>query len=167
LKNFTLDKTGRGGLHFLRLTPLIKGVRGIMINYMEYNYLPYDKKLKERARTLRNNMTFSEKKLWYGYLKDCGYPFLRQKPIDNYIVDFYCSKLKLVIEIDGETHITEKDKKYDSKRTKTLEGYGLKVLRFWNDDILKGIEVVSEMIEDEIEKIKSPNPLYQGGVNKL
>ena len=118
-------------------------------------------------------MTAAEKKLWYSFLRNHKYIFLRQKPIDNYIVDFYCSELKLVIEIDGETHITEKDKKYDKERTKILKSYGLKVLRFWNDDVLNGIEVVSKIIEREIRKIKSPpapfiksnppSPLYQGG----
>jgi len=129
-----------------------------MINSMKYDYLPYNKKLKEKARELRNDMTAAEKKLWYGYLRNHKYIFLRQKPIDNYIVDFYCSKLKLVIEIDGETHLSKRDRKYDEKRTKTLEGYGLKVLRLWNDDVLNGIEVVSEIIEGEIKKIKSPQP---------
>jgi len=104
-------------------------------------------------------MTSAEKKLWYGYLRSHRYIFLRQKPIDNYIVDFFCSKLKLVIEIDGETHITEEDKKYDKKRTMILEKYGLKVLRFWNYDVLNGIEVISEIIEREIGKIEqSPQP---------
>ena len=124
-----------------------------MINDMKYDYLPYNKKLKEKARDLRNNMTAAEKKLWYGYLRNHRYIFLRQKPIDNYIVDFYCSKLKLVIEIDGETHLSEKGREYDEERTKALERYGLKVLRFWNDDVLNGIEVVSKIIEGEIRKI--------------
>ncbi|MFA4833694.1 MAG: DUF559 domain-containing protein [Patescibacteria group bacterium] len=137
---------------------------------MEYDYLPYNKKLKDKARELRNNMTAAEKKLWYEYLKNHKYIFLRQKPINNYIVDFYCSELKLIIEIDGETHIAEEDRKYDKERTKVLEGYGLEVLRFWNDDILNGIEAVGEIIEGEMRKIKfpliksnPPSPLYQGG----
>ena len=159
--------------------PLDKGGKGdyinkrdIIINNMDCDYLPYNKKLKERSRELRNNMTAAEKKLWYEYLRNYKYIFLRQKPIDNYIVDFFCSKLKLVIEIDGETHITEEDKKYDKRRTMILEKYGLKVLRFWNYDVLNGVEIVGEMIEREIGKIEKsflrknpPNPLYQGGDN--
>jgi very-short-patch-repair endonuclease len=117
---------------------------------MKYDYIPYDKKLKSKARELRNNMTAAEKKLWYEYLRNHKYRFLRQKPIGNFIVDFYCSKLKLVIEVDGETHIDKSDILYDQRRTKELESYGLKVLRFWNYDVLGGIGAVQEIIEKEI-----------------
>ena len=115
--------------------------------------MPYNKELNKKAKYLRNEMTAAEKKLWYGYLRNHQFQFLRQRPIGNYIVDFYCPKLKLVIEIDGETHLSKEDREYDKERTRVLESYGLKVLRFWNDDVLNGIEVVSEMIENEIEKI--------------
>jgi very-short-patch-repair endonuclease len=109
-------------------------------------------------------MTAAEKKLWHSCLKNYGHTFLRQKPIDNYIIDFYCSELGLVIEIDGDSHLDEKNISYDIKRTKNLEKYGLKILRFWNDDMLNGIEIISEIIEKEINKLKqSPNPLCQGG----
>lgn len=95
-----------------------------------FSYLPYDKNLKEKARTLRNTPTAAEKKLWYEYLNNHKYTFLRQKPISSYIVDFYCSELSLVIEIDGDSHLEEKNINYDIKRTKNLEKYGLKILRF-------------------------------------
>jgi len=97
---------------------------------MRYDYLPYNKALKARARELRNNPTMAENKLWHSCLKNHKYNFLRQKPIDNFIVDFYCSKLKLVIEIDGGTHLGDKDVLYDAKRTKILENYGLKFYAF-------------------------------------
>jgi very-short-patch-repair endonuclease len=116
-------------------------------------HLPYNPELKERARRLRKNMTPAEKKLWHKYLRQFPLPVYRQKPIDNYIVDFYIPKLKLVIEIDGETHIEKKEIKYDSERTKILESYGLKVLRFWNYDILgdsDGLEAISEIIHKEL-----------------
>jgi very-short-patch-repair endonuclease len=122
-------------------------------------HLPYNSKLKAKARALRNNMTPAERRLWYDYLRYFKFPVLRQKPIDNYIVDFYCPKLKLVIEVDGETHTEDRDTKRDTKRTKVLESYGLKVLRFWNYDILGGLDVVCGIIEKEL-KNKSPNPLY-------
>jgi very-short-patch-repair endonuclease len=124
-------------------------------------HLPYNPKLKERARHLRNNMTPAEKKLWYKYLRQFPLPVYRQKPIDNYIVDFYIPKLKLVIEIDGESHIKKREIDYDEKRTKALESYGLKVLRFWNYDVLgdSGLEVVSEIIHKEFLKKNPPNPL--------
>ena len=133
---------------------MIKGARGIIINLMKYNYLPYNKTLKAKARELRNNLTLAERKLWHEHLKNHKYIFLRQKPIDNYIVDFYCSKLKLVIEIDGGTHLDEKDILYDTKRTEALGKYGLKVLRFWNDDVLNGAHIIGEVIDHEIKKIE-------------
>lgn len=118
------------------------------------NYLPYNPALKEKARDLRKNSTAAENKLWREYLKNHKYKFTRQKPIDNFIVDFYCSKLGLIIEVDGTTHLDNKDIINDNKRTNILEEkYGLKIIRFWNDDILNGVHIVSEMIENEIKKL--------------
>jgi very-short-patch-repair endonuclease len=113
-------------------------------------HLPYNPKLKERARELRKNMTKAEKRLWYGLLRNLKYNVLRQKPIDNYIVDFYCPRLRLVIEVDGDAHSKEEAKVYDEKRTAVLEGYRLKVLRFMNYDVLKSFEGVCQKINDEI-----------------
>lgn len=110
--------------------------------------IPYDPKLKERARILRKNMTRSEKHLWETLLRKkqlLGLRFLRQRPIDNYIVDFYCPKQKLVIEIDGEIH--EQHKEYDADRTIILERYGVRVLRFSNNEILKNISGVESKIK--------------------
>ena len=96
-------------------------------------------------------MTSAENKLWYDYLRLDKNRWLRQKPINNYIVDFYCSKLKLVIEVDGVTHLENKDIISDQNRTKKLEELGLKVLRFWNDDILYGLDEVVKIINKEIK----------------
>lgn len=98
-------------------------------------------------------MTRAERKLWYEYLHTFKYRVFRQRPIGRYIVDFYCPKLKLVIEIDGETHLAEEGKRYDDERTRILEGYGLKVLRFWNTDVMQNLQGVCEKIEEE-----SPRP---------
>ena len=130
---------------------------------IKYKYLPYNKNLKDRARKMRNEMTVAEKKLWFGYLRQDKHRWLRQKPIGNFIVDFYCSELKLVVEVDGGTHLEYKDVFNDRERSKILEKLGLKILRFWNDDIINGLSEVANIIEEEIKKIKSPNPLYQGG----
>jgi len=100
-------------------------------------------------------MTLAEKKLWYEYLKNHKCKFLRQKPIGNYIIDFYCQKIKLAIEIDGETHLTESEKNYGKRRTSDFSGYGIKVIRFWNNEIFNRIEAVIEKIENEINKIKN------------
>lgn len=93
-------------------------------------------------------MTVAEKKLWYSYLKSFPFRVLRQKPIDNFIVDFYCAKLKLVIEVDGDSHYTNDGREYDIERTQILEGYGLKVIRFSNDEVLNEFEGVCRRIEE-------------------
>jgi very-short-patch-repair endonuclease len=99
-------------------------------------HLPYNSALIDRARELRKNMTAAEKKLWYGYLRTFKFKVFRQRPIDHFIVDFYCPSLKLVIEIDGDSHFTDEGKEYDQERTQRLEGYGLTVLRFTNQQVL-------------------------------
>lgn len=123
-------------------------------------YLFYNVKLKDKAKKMRNEMTAAEKKLWYDYLRQTKYRWLRQKPIDNFIVDFYCSELRLVIEVDGATHLESRDIYYNKKRTKELEKLGLKVLRFWNDDIFNGLNEVINIIEGKI-----PHTPFVKGVN--
>jgi very-short-patch-repair endonuclease len=113
-------------------------------------YLPYDAALVPRAKELRKNMTTAEKKLWYGYLKTFKFKVLRQRPIDHFIVDFYCPTLKLVIEIDGDSHFTDEGKDYDQERTQRLEGHGLKVLRFTNHQVLQDFKNVCEAIQNWI-----------------
>ena len=96
----------------------------------KYDIIPYRSDLVEKARELRNNSTPAEKRLWK-YLKGKqihGFDFDRQKPIDKYIVDFYCKKLKLCIEIDGHSHNFKEE--YDRKRQNKLETFGIKVIRF-------------------------------------
>ncbi len=118
----------------------------------------YNPRLRMAAKKLRNEMTAAEKKIWYEYLKDHNFRFLRQKPIGNYIVDFYSPRLRLIIEIDGETHLDDKSKIYDDIRTKFFTCTGLKVLRFWNDDVINGVHVVGEIINKEIDKLRTLNP---------
>ena len=113
--------------------------------------IPYNPELKQKARDLRNNSTLSEVLLWK-YLKGRqmkGYDFHRQKPIDNYIVDFFCSKLMLVLEIDGDSH-SEKDV-YDKKRQEQLEALGISFLRFNDLDVKKNMNGVLAKIEEWIE----------------
>ena len=92
-------------------------------------------------------MTHAEKKLWYGFLRMFRYSVLPQRPIDNYIVDFYCASIKLVIEIDGEHHCMEEGKQYDSERDSTLDSYGLTVLRVKNSEVEETFEAVCRRIE--------------------
>ena len=111
------------------------------------NHLPYNPKLVVRAKALRKNMTVAEKKLWYEYLRTFPHRIHRQRPINHYIVDFYCPKLKLVIEIDGDSHFTPEAQEYDRKRTEILEGYGLKVVRFTNEEIMSNLAGVCTVIQ--------------------
>jgi very-short-patch-repair endonuclease len=110
-------------------------------------YLPYNPKLVERAKQLRKNSTPAEQKLWQKYLRTFPYRILRQRPIDNFIVDFYCPSIKLVIEVDGESHFSDDVIIYDQARTEKLEGYGLQVVRFTNQEIFQNFEAVCERIE--------------------
>lgn len=97
-------------------------------------------------------MTKAEKKLWYEFLRHFKYRVLRQRPIDNYIVDFYCPTLKLIIEIDGATHGEENEMLKDEKKENDLKKYGLNILRFNNTDIYNNFDAVCERISYEIEK---------------
>lgn len=107
----------------------------------------YDKKLKSRADELRKNMTQQEWNLWYFYLRNHRLKWYRQRIIDRFIVDFYCHAAKLVIEIDGKQHYTEQGIAYDTERTKVLEGYGLKVLRYTNKQLAYDFQAVCLDIE--------------------
>jgi very-short-patch-repair endonuclease len=101
-------------------------------------------------------MTPAEIKIWYELLRTLPLHFYRQKPIDNFIADFYCPKLKLIIKIDGDIHFTDKQKKYDKKRTKILETYGLNVIRFTNNEVFKNFNEVCKTVLDLINtKIQS------------
>lgn len=116
----------------------------------------YNKDNKQLARQLRGNMTKEEKALWYRYLRDCGVRFLRQKPIGNYIVDFYCPKLHLVIELDGSQHYLDKCIQYDNKRTAELKEYGIKtVIRIPNNEINRNLTGVVESIENYVNRTLS------------
>ena len=97
--------------------------------------LKYNKDLIVYAKELRKNMTPWEMKLWNCFLREYPIRFQRQKVIDNYIVDFYCAKARLVIQLDGGGHYTDEQMQYDATRTKILEKYGLKVLRICNLEI--------------------------------
>lgn len=112
--------------------------------------IPYRPDLKLIARQNRQTPTRAEEKMWYVVLanKKLGYKFLRQKPLGNFVVDFYCSKLKLVIEIDGDDHAEKIE--YDKKRTIALNKYELKVVRYYNLDVLKNIQGVYDNMVEQI-----------------
>ena len=111
---------------------------------MEYKH---NKNLVPFARTLRKNMTKEERHLWYDFLRDYPVRFIRQKTIGNYIVDFYCAKANVVIELDGSQHFEPKDKEKDAKRTAFLKLYGIQVIRIPNNAIWQNFEGVCEYID--------------------
>ncbi|NOX87204.1 MAG: DUF559 domain-containing protein [Chlorobi bacterium] len=122
-------------------------------------YLPYNKKLKGYSRNLRNESTLAEIFLWKQLrAAKLGYTFNRQKPLLNYIVDFFCSPLHLVIEADGMSHWDEKQKKKDKIRQRKLEEYGLHFLRFDNDEILHEMDNVIATIVAKIEELEKVYP---------
>ena len=118
----------------------------------------YNGKLKEHARRLRKNMTDTERFLWSRIRGKQlnGYQFYRQRPIGNFIVDFYCPAARLVIELDGGQHFEEEGKTRDMLRDEYLRGIGIKVLRFSDRDVFKNIEGVIEEILGNLPE--PPNP---------
>ena len=127
--------------------------------------LPYDDSVKEKARRFRTQPTPAEKLFWKNLKAMPFYKsltFNRQNPIEPYIVDFYCHKLRPVIEIDGDSHGETKTIATDQKRTKFLKSKGMVILRFTNAEVNKNIAGVMEKLEDFIEKrldVNHPSPL--------
>ncbi len=132
------------------LPPLDKGRVGEGFAF-DSPFLPYNKKLTTLARENRCNPTKAESKMWQEVLRMrqfAEYKFLRQKPIGGYIVDFYCSELQLVIEIDGDSHAETVE--YDEERTKLLNSLGLHVIRYTNDDVMQNIEGVYDDLNQRV-----------------
>ncbi|MEN6623499.1 MAG: endonuclease domain-containing protein [Smithella sp.] len=119
--------------------------------------LPFNKKLKPLARNLRKNMTEAEQLIWLKVrrkqISNCQ--FYRQKNIGNYIVDFYCPKRNLIVEIDGGQYYNNYGMKKDCERNKYLQTLGFTILRFSDIDVLTNIDGVIERIH---EHLNNPNP---------
>lgn len=115
--------------------------------------IPYNPELKQKARELRRNATASEKTLWMVLRKkQLGYEFHRQVPIGNFIVDFYCHELRLVIEADGESHQWPGAPERDRNRQEQLEALGVRFLRFTDEQILGNVKKVVGEIKEWIEE---------------
>jgi very-short-patch-repair endonuclease len=126
---------------------------------MQRKIIPYNPKLKELAKQLRQNMTFSEVKLW-NEIKNgqvMGYDFDRQRPIGNYIVDFFCKDLQLAIEVDGITHLDEKVIAKDVVRQEDIESYGVSFLRFDALLVVNKVEAAVREIRDWIIDYEEKN----------
>ena len=113
--------------------------------------LPYNQKLKPRAQEMRKSATPQENKLWYQFLRKHPCSFTRQKTINQYIVDFFCSSKQLVIEIDGNQHYTECGLEYDGLRTELFKSLGLSVFRFKNSEIDFSFRKVCEIIQNYLD----------------
>lgn len=113
---------------------------------------PRNNQLLERARELRREMTPQERKLWYLFLRKYPVKIYKQRIIDSFIVDFYCSRAKLVIELDGSQHYTEQGLAYDRERSAVFSEYGIEVLRFSNLDVNRSFDSVCEMIHHTIQQ---------------
>lgn len=107
-------------------------------------------------RVLRRNMTDAEHKLWYRLrANQLGLKFRRQHPFENYILDFVCLPIKLVVEVDGGQHLEQVE--YDARRAAFLEAAGFRILRFWNNQVLAEIDTVVEAIKINLETHPHPS----------
>jgi len=116
------------------------------------NKIYYNSMMKDKAQELRREMTDQEKRLWYDYLRYHIVQFRRQKQFGRYIVDFYCSSAKLVIELDGSQHFTEEGIIHDRNRTAYLESLGLCVLRFTNREVEEQFDAVCAEIDRTLDE---------------
>ncbi len=131
--------------------------------------LQYNHNLKHKAHRLRENMTDTERLLWSRLRRKqiLGVQFYRQKPIGNYIVDFYAPKVKLVVEVDGAQHLEEKHLEEDKRRDAYLTGQGLCVLRFNNLQIFQELDSVMEVIYKTVmEELEREGFLKNPPLNK-
>jgi len=130
----------------------------------------YNKQLQPYANKLRKEMTYAEASLWKHVLRARqmkGYQFRRQRPVMNYIADFMCKELNLIIEVDGLTHQFEETAIKDKQKESDLEKAGFTILRFKDEDVLKNIGFVIMAVEEAIAKIEhnmeSPPPAPASG----
>ena len=112
----------------------------------------HNKNIVGIAKKLRKNLTKEERRLWYNFLRTYPVRFYRQKVLGKYVVDFYCAKAKLVIELDGSQHYEDKNLIEDENRTEFLKEYGLFVLRIPNNAVNKNFTQVCEYIHKTVNE---------------
>ena len=110
---------------------------------------------KVKRQQLRNSMTYCEKIVWmFLRKKQYGYRFLRQYSVDQFVIDFYCPRLKLAVEIDGDVHDSAEQKEYDKQRQAYIEKFGIKFVRITNEGLLGNPNKAFSKIEDAIELLQ-------------
>ena len=124
-------------------------------------HFPYNPNNLEKAKMMRRNPTQAEKKLWDEFLSRHDYKFYRQRPIDHFIADFYCSKADLIIEVDGDVHLSDASKEYDRMRTELFNTYGLKVIRFSNEEVINSFKNVCQKINEYLKPFNLQKAPFQ------
>ena len=149
------------------MSPCQGGLQGVRPSIMKNNqtpYIPYDKNLVNKARANRKNPTPAEKKMWYEVLRNREFEdlkFTRQKPLDRYIVDFYCAELKLAVEIDGDSHAEQEA--VDRLRTEKLGHYGITVIRYTNSEVLHQLHGVYTDLSAKVKLLREKKYLDKTG----
>ena len=115
------------------------------------SFLDYRRRRKRSARSLRRDPTPAERKLWFEFLRDLPLRFSRQKPLGNYIADFYCASRLLIIEVDGDSHFTNPGEAYDARRNTALEAQGVRIIRFTNLEVMEQFEAVCQGVRDALK----------------
>ena len=133
-------------------------VKGKIMKNREYNITPYERGLIPASHQLRREMTKQERKLWHGFLKNYPVRIYRQRVIDRFIVDFYCSQAKLVIELDGGQHLSGEGLARDNERSEVLNAYGIRVLRFTNEQIEHDYGEGCKTIDLAVKERTRPDP---------
>lgn len=127
------------------------------------NYLYNDRRLRDRRRELRKNMTDAETKLWgrVRMRRVNGYKFLRQYSVGPYILDFFCVALQLGIEVDGQFHGDTDNASYDMKRAEFLSSHGIELIRFWNHEVEGNLDLIVVRLEEKMRTVEN-SPLEEG-----
>ena len=128
-------------------------MRGIIYAGCLPMFSPYDGKLKKNARALRGNMTPQERRLWYEFLRTYPVKFYRQRIVGQYIVDFYCPRAALVVELDGSQHFELSEAERDMRRDAELAALGLLVLRFSNEELNRNFSAVCGEIDRQVRAL--------------
>jgi len=118
--------------------------------------MTHDRRMTERSQELRKRATPQENHLWYDFLNTYSVQFRRQRVFEGCIVDFYCPKAKLVVELDGMQHHDPQHKAYDAERTRWLQAHGMEVLRFDNRQVDKEFSLVCTQIDEAVKRRIQP-----------